>query len=601
VKLVVLVASTDAGDGAWLRRCLGDGADVVMAISLDEVLARATTASVIAIGDELIDATAAEVIAQLDAVGAAARKLRLGDPRQLAPDPRIGFVLSPELPPAAAAALVVSLAWGRPAAPPPSDRPLDPDEARRRERAFVASRKIAATTDLAAAERATTTAMLELLGADRAHCLYVDAGSGDLWSAERMACDGDDRVADRGIVGWAARTGSTAIVERADADPRWFAALDDPDGRGDEHLLVQSVIGADRETHAVLVAVRAAARPGFDAADAATLHGFAGFAGPLLEQLARHVEAGSYLEEARGEQLFRREAVASHGDRRWGDVVRVAPSWIRWAYWGLVAVLIGAAVLMMVGRVDTYSSGPAVVRMQARREIAARTAGNVGAVVVSAGASVAAGEVLARLDDSAQVAEVERLDRELETRLRERLLAPSDPASGEAVARLRLELERARAALDERVVRAPVAGVVGDVRVRPGQRVDPGDVLASIVDAASSVEVIALLPGGDRPRLRPGQRMRLELLGYRYAYQNLAVEVVAAEAMGPEEARRYLGRIADDVAMSGPVVMVRARLPAEFVADGVAYRYVDGMAGLVEVEIDSERIIEALLPGVDRL
>jgi hypothetical protein len=71
--------------------------------------------------------------------------------------------------------------------------------------------------------------------------------------------------------------------------------------------------------------------------------------------------------------------------------------------------------------------------------------------------------------------------------------------------------------------------------------------------------------------------------------------------MGPEEARRYLGRIADDVAVRGPVVLVRARLPAEFVADGVSYRYVDGMSGIVEVEIESERIVDALLPGLKRL
>jgi membrane fusion protein (multidrug efflux system) len=597
----LLVASRDPGDAAWLRGCLEERAEIVAAASLDEVLARAAAASVIAIGDQLADATADDLIDRLDAGGLAAPRVRLGEPRRIAPDPRIAFVLSRQLPAAEAAALVTSLA-GIPADPAPvPQRPRDPDEARRRERAFTASRKIAAAADLVAAERAVELAMFELIAADRAYCLYVDGGSGELWSAERMAGDGDDRLADRGVAGWAARTGGTANVARAGDDPRWASLVDDPEGRGDERLLVRAVRGAGGEAHAVLVLARGAARPAFDAADAAALDALAGFAGPLLEQLARHVEAGSFLEEARGEPLFRREAVVGHDERGWGEVVRVAPPWIGWAYWGLVVVLVGAAVLVTCGRIATYSSGPAVVRMQDRREIASPTAGNVASVRVGPGAAVAAGEVLARLDDRAELADVARLERELATRLRERLLAPSDPATGEAVARLRLELERASAALDERVLRAPIAGVVGDVRVRAGQRVEPGDVVASIVDAAGGAEVIALLPGGDRPRLRPGQRMRLELHGFRHTYQDLTVEVVAAEAMGPEEARRYLGRIADDVAVRGPVVIVRATLPADFVADGAAYRYVDGMSGVAEVEIDSERILEALLPGSKRL
>ena len=235
--------------------------------------------------------------------------------------------------------------------------------------------------------------------------------------------------------------------------------------------------------------------------------------------------------------------------------------------------------------------------MRDRVEVAARTAGNVAAVTATAGTRVEARAVLVRLDDDAQAAEVAQLERELDARLRDRLLAPSDQAAGEAVARVRLELERARAALDERLVRAPVGGVVGAVRVRPGQRVEPGDVVSSIADATGAVEVVAFLPGSDRPRVQPGQRMRLALTGYRDGNQDLTVGAVAGEAMGPEEARRYLGRIAGDVQLRGPVVLVRADLGAEFVADRVRYRYIDGMSGTVEVKVATERVLDALLPG----
>jgi len=597
VKPVILVASADPADHVWLQRCMAEAEiDLIAATAAAQVASRAAIAALIVIGDSLVDATAAQLGAWLDETGLPAARVRLGEADRIAAEPGIAHVLSRRLDPPAAAALLVSLASGRASHPRLSPAALDADEARRREQAFAASRRLAAATSLPGAERAATTALLDLLAADRASCLFLDAATGDIWSADRS-----EGRADRGVAGWSARTGQAARCARAGQDPRWVAAVDDPAGRGDERLLVQPAIGLDGEVHAVLVAVRGRERPEFGEADAAALRAFAGLAGPLLEQLAWNVEAAAYLEEAREEALFRREAIDAHGERRWGDVVRVAPPWIRWAYRGVILVMAAAAVLVIAGRVPTYSRGPAVVRMQARKEVAARTAGNIASIAARAGARVDAGDLLARLDDEAQAAQVAQLERELEARLRERLLSPSDRATGEAVSHVRLELERSRDALEERMVRAPIAGVVGDVRVRPGQRVAPGDVVSSVVDATGAVEVLAFLPGGDRPRLGPGQRMRLSLAGYRDAYQDLVVDLVAAEAMGPEEARRYLGGIAGDVELRGPVVLVRARATSRFVADGSAYRYIDGMSGTVEVEIASQRMIDALVPGLKEL
>ena len=202
-------------------------------------------------------------------------------------------------------------------------------------------------------------------------------------------------------------------------------SVDDPKGRGDERLLVQPVTGFDEVVHAVLIAVRGAQRPEFGDEDTIALHTFAALAGPLLEQLAWSVEASSRLEEARADALFRPEAVDAQGERRWGDVVRIAPPWIRWAYRGLVLMAIAVGVLAIVGRVNTYARGPALVRMRDRVEVTARTAGNVSTVTAVAGARVAAGDVLARLDDDVQAAATEQLERELEARLRERLLRPA--------------------------------------------------------------------------------------------------------------------------------------------------------------------------------
>jgi membrane fusion protein (multidrug efflux system) len=171
------------------------------------------------------------------------------------------------------------------------------------------------------------------------------------------------------------------------------------------------------------------------------------------------------------------------------------------------------------------------------------------------------------------------------------------------VSALRLELERARLAAAERRVTSPVAGVVGDILARPGQPIGPGEVIATVVDPDSELEVVALMPGRDRPQLKPGMTLRVELSGYRYAYQDARIESVATEVVGPTEARRYLGaQVADTMNIAGPVVVVRARLTGRtFTADDATYRYHDGMAAQAEIKVRTERVLFALMPGLKRL
>ncbi|RPH56284.1 HlyD family efflux transporter periplasmic adaptor subunit [bacterium] len=276
---------------------------------------------------------------------------------------------------------------------------------------------------------------------------------------------------------------------------------------------------------------------------------------------------------------------------------------MRWTYRLLLGVVVAGLVFSLVFKVREYASGPAVVRLGGRTDLTATTDGTVSEVAVQPGQRVESGRLLVRFYGAREAAELERIERELEMQLIARLRNPADTGAERALLSLRAERELAQARLAERELRAPRAGVVSDLRVRPGQRIAPGQVLLSLAGEGSDPTVLALLPGEYRPLIRPGMQLRLELQGYQYMYQRLEVESVSNEVIGPAEARRYLGEeIADAVPLDGPVVLVTARLPSStFEVEGKVRRYHDGMWGQGEVRVRAERILVALVPALRAL
>jgi multidrug efflux pump subunit AcrA (membrane-fusion protein) len=179
------------------------------------------------------------------------------------------------------------------------------------------------------------------------------------------------------------------------------------------------------------------------------------------------------------------------------------------------------------------------------------------------------------------------------------LLHPNDEATRQSLAALRGARERAAARLRDRQVIAPSAGVVRNLRIRPGQLLAPGDVVLTLADEEhASFSVVALLPGQFRPMLRPGLPLRFELEGYPQVSSTVPIEAVDDGAVGPTEVRRTLGQeIADTLPAQGPLVMVRARLPLPtFGFEGQRYRYSDGIPGRVDVRVRSMRLAALLFP-----
>lgn len=614
----ILVAEVDAGRRSWLESCLGRLGQVrsytrglELLADLDaEAKPGGSAPGVVIVGEACSDLDRTALLSALGERGEALRAHNLAvflassdNTRTLNPDAvpedlPIQYALDQRLSDEHIRTLVARSAR---VTSVDDTAPSNRDAAARLTRILDIARDLAGIDDLGDMGLALQAAVCESVDADRAHCLFHDAERGILWSEDDREGHEDELGAFHGLAGFAARIGEPAYAARASDDPRYERNIDDPPGTGDESLAVQPIAESDGTVHAVLVAVRSG-EP-FATTEQARLADLAEHAAPSVHQLSLRAEAEAIL--TRGpDDIFRAEARDAYVSRgRSGDVVRVLPPWVRWAYWLLLALLAIGAVYLVVGRVDEYSVGPSVVRMSGRSDVTAHVPGKVVAVEAVPGQSVHAGQVLARLYDAAEAAELERFERDLHAQLRARMLDPADPTARAAVSSLRADVRRARARLEERTIRAPNAGRVADIRVRPGQHVGPGDLVASLVADATELSVIALLPGADRPKLRPGMSLRMELAGYRYAYQDLVIHKVSDEIIGPGEARRYLGkRLGDGIAIGGPVVVVEAKLPASiFEAHGKMYSYHDGMQGRAEIRTRARRIIVALIPPLEEL
>ncbi|PWE32598.1 efflux transporter periplasmic adaptor subunit [Maritimibacter sp. 55A14] len=157
-------------------------------------------------------------------------------------------------------------------------------------------------------------------------------------------------------------------------------------------------------------------------------------------------------------------------------------------------------------------------------EIVPEAAGRLVEILIEPGATVEAGDVLARLDDEIQRADLTEAEARLVEqrqalerirRLRE-TNAVAQATLEEATARLAAasaELDRARRRMAERTIRAPFAGVVGLTDADLGARVDE-DTMLTRLDDLSEIEVEFSLP----ETLFAGVRLGQELTAFSAAF-----------------------------------------------------------------------------------
>ncbi len=297
--------------------------------------------------------------------------------------------------------------------------------------------------------------------------------------------------------------------------------------------------------------------------------------------------------------LFRREAIdAQRVKELRADVLALDPRATSWGFGLLCAGMIVAVLFLILGRLNEYATGPAFVHLDGQTTLTGSLSGLVTEVNVTPGDRVEAGAILVRFHAADELAELEAATKEFESQLAKLLLRPDDPATREALVSLRSRRDLAQTRVDQRTLRAPHRGVVGDVRVRPGQIVEPGMRVVELQEARSVATVIALLPGRYRPMLHPGDKVRFELDGFQRRAHELTVSRVGDQIVGPSEAARYLGRdLADAFSISGPVVLVQATLPrTSFQVDGEQYIVTSGMRGKAEAVVRNEPIAYAFVP-----
>jgi membrane fusion protein (multidrug efflux system) len=305
--------------------------------------------------------------------------------------------------------------------------------------------------------------------------------------------------------------------------------------------------------------------------------------------------------EAVRSKIFREEALRHHeGAQQEGDVLRISPAWTRWTYWTLLALLVAALIYSLVGTLPEYASGPALVKVDGQSHLTVDSPGLVASVDVRPGQRVQPGQALVSFRSQEETTALERIQREFDLQLIRVLRDPSDESARQTLTSLRAEHELALARQQARTLRAPQAGVVSDLRIRPGQYVTPGQSVVSIVGDGVTVSLVALLPGGYRPTLEPGRPLRVELDGFPHEYHTFTIESVGDQIVGPGEVRRFLGpESSDALQLNGPMVLVRARIPSPtFKSKGRTFNYFDGMIARADARVRQERILVALVPGL---
>ena len=224
-------------------------------------------------------------------------------------------------------------------------------------------------------------------------------------------------------------------------------------------------------------------------------------------------------------------------------------------------------------------------------------------MLVQPGQAVEAGTPIVRLSAQAEIDELAAAQGEFDSATQQYLFDQTDEQIKKSLATSFNRFTLASSKVNARTVRATRPGTIADIRVRAGQPLQPGEPIATVVEPGAWPEVTAFLPSKDRPRLRTGQTLQVELVGFTKTRERATITAVGAEAIGNSEAAKVLGpALADALRLpGGSYVAIKARLPRRtFQTDHHTLHFHHGMLARTEVLIPSKPFLVTLLPALEK-
>jgi membrane fusion protein (multidrug efflux system) len=436
-------------------------------------------------------------------------------------------------------------------------------------------RRLALQADLAGADRVLRDALLDLTSSLSVSIVYP--GPDGLWSLgadEEIPRDAQPLIA--------VATARRAVVS--------------------SHTAIIPVVTSS-ETVAVVTLTRNPRNPTYHPIEQIAMIALIRESAAILHHLAvQHLQHASEIKADKG-GLYRGEALEAHRSRgSEGVPVNLTPAWVKRTYPVLLLTLLTAIAIAVFMTVPTYSSGLGIVSLQGT-SVTAPAMGTVDQILVQQGERVTKGQALVRMHSAAEDAELVLAETEYTNATIQYMIDQTDDQVKRALASASARVERARAGVDARVVRARKDGTVSDRRIQLGQALGVGDHVLTIVDPQTEPEVIAVLPGRDRPRLKAGQTLQVELGGYKKIREQATITSIGNEVVGGNEVARTLGaQQADSLELQGGSwVIVKARLPSRtFKTEHREYHYFHGMQLTAEVKVQSKPFLVSLLPALEK-
>ena len=219
--------------------------------------------------------------------------------------------------------------------------------------------------------------------------------------------------------------------------------------------------------------------------------------------------------------------------------------------------------------------------LEAVREVllAPQTAGRITAIHFTAGATVQKGDLLIQLDDAPERADREAARARAEfARLqlkRSQELAPTGAESHALLEQHQAEYDQAIAGvrqldarIDQKAIRAPFSGRIGIRRVHPGQYLNAGDPVASLV-ALEQLHVNFSVPQQNFARL--GQGQTVEVTTDAWPGRTFTARINAIEPMVSDTTRNILVQaiLNNEREALRPGMYVAARLVLPSEPDGI--------------------------------